>query len=386
MLSISHFPVNFLKTVQSRPLKLALVVVRSTQSPQLNAASPASFWHTLLLSFPSSRMTLTFLSPVPLPFSSRSKPTAPRSHISPTALSLQLHDKPIQTVIATTALTLLLSTTPILSQTLDNLPVISPSHPPSSLTSAEKSQLKQYSREHTRAAGKVAQKFSLARRQEASGQTDAAQQSYDEIIAADSSFAPAYSNRGNLLAAKKFYDQAISDYDRSLQLAPLDSDSWVVYVNRGCTKLARGDDPRNALADINLADELNSRNAVVLANRAGVWEMMAKWDSAIRDYQTALNSNDVQPFWNRYALVLFQRGKGDEALAILKRVAARFDAADVHAAMALIYYDRGDIASAETQWTMVDRPRLFESREFLEGTRKWPPRALDAMDNFRMLK
>lgn len=331
-------------------------------------------------------MTLTFLLAVPLPFSLRSRSTTPLSYTPPTALSSQLSSRLIQAAIATTALTLLLSTTPTLSQSLDNLPTLSPSHPPSSLTSVEKSQLKQFSRKHTRAAGKVAQKFSLARRQEASGQTDAAQQTYDEIIAADPSFAPAYSNRGNLLAAKKLYDQAIRDYDRSLQLAPLDGDSWVVYVNRGCTKLARGDDPRHALADINLADELNARNAIVLANRAGVWEMMGKWDNAIRDYQTALNSNDVQPFWNRYALVLLQRGKGDEALAILKRVAARFDAADVHAAMAIVYYDRGDIANAETQWSMVDRPRLFESREFLEGTRKWPPRALDTMDNFRMLK
>lgn len=370
-------------------------------------------------------MTLAFLPPSFFSLLTRSKSALPLSRVPPTALSSQSLDS-VQTAIAATALTILLSTSPVLpqtlnnfpavppshlpssltcveesqleqistllstdsvpSQTIDSLPIITPSHPPSSLSSTEKSQLKQVSRKHTRAAGKIAQKFSLARRQESSGQTDAALQNYDEIIAADPSFAPAYSNRGNLLAAKKFYDQAIRDYNRSLQLAPLDSDSWVVYVNRGCTKLARGDEPHDALADMNLADELNSRNAIVLANRAGVWEMMGKWDNAIRDYQTALNSNDVQPFWNRYALVLFQRGKGDEALAILKRVAARFNAPDVHAAMAIVYYDRGDIASAETQWTMVDRPRLFESRDFLEETRKWPPRALNVMDNFRTLK
>lgn len=159
-----------------------------------------------------------------------------------------------------------------------------------------------------------------------------------------------------------------------------------MYVNRGCTKLARGDDPRQALADLNVADDLRTRNEIVLANRAGVWEVMGKWDNAIRDYQAALRSNDVRPFWCRYALVLFQRGKGDEALAILKRVAARFDAPDVHAALAVLYFEKGDVGLAEGEWSKVERPRSFESRRFLEEDRKWPPRAVQVMDRFRRLK
>lgn len=256
----------------------------------------------------------------------------------------------------------------------------------SSLSGEERKALREESRRHTRAAGKVAQNFALARRQALAGDIPEALSTYDTITKSDPDFAPAYSNRGNIFAAQKKFDQAITEYDRSLELAPLDNDSWVVFVNRGVTKLARGDDPYIALADLNIANELRAGNDIILSNRAGVWEVMGKWDNAIRDYQAALQSNDVQPFWERYGLVLFQRNKSNEALSILKRVATRFDVSDVHAAMAVIYFDKGDIAEAETQWSLVDRPRLFESKKFLVSERKWPPRAVEAMENFRNVK
>lgn len=261
-----------------------------------------------------------------------------------------------------------------------------PGFSPSQLSAQEKKQLKDQSKRNTRAAGRVSQQFSLARKQEAAGELSAALATYNEIVKADPDFAPAYSNRGNIYATRRNFAAALSDYDRSLALAPLAGDSWVVYVNRGCTKLAEGDDPYDALADMNIAYELRGDNEVVLSNRAGVYEVLGKYDNAIRDYQRALKSSDVQPFWNRYGLILFQRNKPTEAIAILKRVAARFDVSDVHAAMAVIYFDRGETAKAETEWSQVDRPRLFESKAFLEGERKWPPRAIEAMENFRHLK
>lgn len=257
---------------------------------------------------------------------------------------------------------------------------------PSSLTKEDRKALREESRRHTRGAGKVAQSFALARRQASAGDLEEALSTYDSITKADPDFAPAYSNRGNIYAAQKKFDAAIKEYDRSIELAPLDNDSWVVFVNRGVTKVARGDNPYSALSDLNIANELRTGSDIVLSNRAGVWESMGKWDNAIRDYQAALQSNDVQPFWERYGLVLFQRNKSYEALSILKRVATKFDVSDVHAAMAIIYFDRGEIAEAETQWSLVDRPKLFESKKFLVGERKWPPRAVEAMENFRKVK
>lgn len=149
--------------------------------------------------------------------------------------------------------------------------------------------------------------------------------------------------------------------------------------------MAMGEDAAKALEDMNVAYELRGDDEMVLSNRAGVYEAMGKWDNAIRDYQRALKSNDVRPFWERYGLVLFQRNKGYEAVSILKRVAARYDVSDVHAALAVIYFERGELGLAEAEWSAVDRPRSFESRAFLEEVRKWPPRAVEGMDKFRRL-
>lgn len=239
---------------------------------------------------------------------------------------------------------------------------------------------------NTHAAGKISQKFSSARKAAEAGYLDEALTLYDDIIEQSPDFAPAYSNRANIYVSRKRLDDAIRDYSRAIDLAPLDSNAWVIFVNRGCTRLSRGDNPYDALADMNVARQLKGDDEVVLPNRAAVYEVLEKWDSAIRDYQTALKSNEVRPFWVRYGLMLFQRNKPSEAVSILRRVEARYDAADVHAALAAILFEREDVAAAETEWSLVDRPRLYESQQFLKKERQWPPRALEAMDKFRHVK
>lgn len=246
--------------------------------------------------------------------------------------------------------------------------------------------LREISKRNTRTSGEAAQLFSKARREASAGALESALRMYGELVRMAPEFAPAFSNRANLYVALGRFEEAMGDYDRALQLAPLDKDAWVVYVNRGCTRIARGEDPYAALDDMNRAKELRGEDGVVLSNRAAVYETLGKYDAAIRDYQAALTSNDVQPFWNRYGLALFQRGKSYEALSILRRVAARFNVADVHASMAIVHFDRGEVADAETEWSKVDRPKLYETRSFLEKDRHWPPKAVEAMERFRKLK
>ena len=52
------------------------------------------------------------------------------------------------------------------------------------------------------------------------------------------------------------YADAIADYGRALEKAPLAKDAWVSYLNRGSTLLAM-DRPDLALADLNRAVELS---------------------------------------------------------------------------------------------------------------------------------
>jgi tetratricopeptide (TPR) repeat protein len=251
-------------------------------------------------------------------------------------------------------------------------------------TAADDTQLRDQSRRNSRIAGKAAQLFASARRAAAAGDIAGALSEYDQLVVDAPSFAPARSNRGNILVSQHRYADAVADYSKSLELSPLGADSWVVFLNRGSTYLALGD-VQHALDDVNAALAIgNGDTGVIYANRAACYESLGKWDIALRDYQRAVekNANDVQPWWIRYALVLFERDRSQESLAILRRVGARFEAADVHAAMAALHFSRGEIGEAETQWSLVDRPKLFLNKEFLERERKWPPKVVEALEEF----
>lgn len=249
-------------------------------------------------------------------------------------------------------------------------------------------ELREKTQRNTRLSGRLSQQFSTARRLAENGDIDGALDAYNSLIKDAPNFAPAYSNRANLLVAKNRAKDALADYDRALELAPADGDVWVVLVNRGVTRLSLDGSTANAeaaLADLNAAFNRKGGDPLILQNRAAAYEALGKWESAIRDYQGALKNNDVKPFWLRYALVLFQKGKSAESIAVLKRVSNSFNVDDVKAALAVVYFENGNLATAETLWSDMERPRLFESRQFLL-TRKWPPRAVDGMDHFRTLK
>jgi tetratricopeptide (TPR) repeat protein len=256
--------------------------------------------------------------------------------------------------------------------------------PPPAAAAADDAARREQSRRNSRASGKAAQLFATARREAAAGDLPAALESYTSLVRLAPTFAPARSNRANLLIAQHRYAEAVADYSAALDLAPLAGDAWVVYLNRGSTYLALGEVQR-ALDDMNAANAAgNGDTGAILSNRAACFEALGKWDIALRDYQRAVeqNANDVQPWWIRYALVLFQRDRSQEGLAILRRVANRYEVSDVHAAMAAMHFSRGEVAEAETQWSLVDRPKLFLTRSFLESERKWPPKAVQALEEF----
>lgn len=249
-------------------------------------------------------------------------------------------------------------------------------------------ELREKTQRNTRLSGRLAQQFSSARRLAQNGDIDGALDAYNNLIRDAPNFAPGYSNRANLLVGKNRAKEALADYDRALELAPADGDVWVVLVNRGVTRLSLDGSTATAqaaLADLNAAFNRKGGDPLVLQNRAVAYEALGKWESAIRDYQGALKGNDVKPFWLRYALVLFQKGKSAESIAVLKRVSNSFNVDDIKAALAVVYFENGNLATAETLWSDMERPRLFESRRFLLS-RKWPPRAVEGMDHFRSLR
>ncbi|CAM9930716.1 unnamed protein product, partial [Hapterophycus canaliculatus] len=165
-------------------------------------------------------------------------------------------------------------------------------------------------------------------------------------------YAPGYvygwSNRANVLIAEGDLVGAVKDYDRALELAEGISmpDKWVIHLNRGTTLMALGEDDR-ALSDLNQAAKLNnSKDLLTLANRAQAFERRGDWAKALADYEGAINvqPGNVQPWWIRYSLVLFQEGRDFDSLVFLKRVQAKFEGVgEVQAAITAIEFGRGDM-------------------------------------------
>jgi len=246
---------------------------------------------------------------------------------------------------------------------------------------------KEMSKRNSRVTGDAANLFNLAKKMAEIGNYNEALNRYNELIESTPNFAGGYSNRANLKVAKKEYESALTDYGRAIELAPLASDTWVVYLNRGCVyeELNRQDE---ALQDFNRALELKSDEPLILANRAAVYSSRSKWEMALNDFRRAVEKkpNDVQPYWLNYCLTLYQRGNTTEALSILRRVAAKFPNEPlVRASLAVILFDKGEIADAETNWSLIDRPRPLLSKKFLQE-HHWPPKAIDAMMRFKELK
>lgn len=101
------------------------------------------------------------------------------------------------------------------------------------------------------------------------GKLDRAVEDYNRAIEVHSNFPEAYLNRGNLLFMTERYSEAITDYDKAIQLNL--RQMHILYLNRGMA-----------------------------------YELMGSFDSAEKDYLSAL---EIAPEWNMAAEKLEQVNK-----------------------------------------------------------------------------
>ncbi|KAK1869113.1 hypothetical protein I4F81_011595 [Pyropia yezoensis] len=186
------------------------------------------------------------------------------------------------------------------------------------------------------------------------------------------------------------------DYTTALSLAPLADDAWVVLLNRASLRTATGDGAA-ALADLDAAVAARASvggpaaakgEGILWANRALALMALGRYDAALADFSRAVEArpNEVAPWWLAYGQVLFECSRPGDGVGILRRVEGRFQGEDdPHALLAAVQFARGQVADAETEWSLVSRPRQWESRAYLTE-RGWTPRCMDAMDRFRTLK
>lgn len=210
------------------------------------------------------------------------------------------------------------------------------------------------------------------------------------------SFAGGYANRANVRVAMKDYAGAADDYGMALRLAPVGEDVWVNWLNRGSTLVALGQ-PGQALPDLQRAVELSKAAQAAGANQAEKLTLLARgsalhglgrWEAAAADYGAVVNKEpgDVQPYWLRYGLELFELGRTQEALGIVRRVAAKFSVEPecqlaLYTATAAAGGERG-AAEALRLWNVTPKDVREAASAFDYAKRQWPPSATVAAKAF----
>lgn len=210
------------------------------------------------------------------------------------------------------------------------------------------------------------------------------------------SFAGGYANRANVRVAMKDYAGAADDYAMALRLAPVSEDAWVNWLNRGSTLVALGQ-PAQALPDMQRAVELskaaqaagaNQAEKLTLLGRGSALHALGRWEAAAADYGAVVNKEpgDVQPYWLRYGLELFELGRTQEALGIVRRVAAKFSVEPecqlaLYTATSAAGGERG-AAEALRLWSVTPKDVREAASTFDYAKRQWPPSATDAAKAF----
>ncbi|CAM9528284.1 unnamed protein product [Discosporangium mesarthrocarpum] len=229
--------------------------------------------------------------------------------------------------------------------------------------------------------GELLGQFKKAQAAGSLAQFDKAMKLYSQVVKYAPGYVYGWSNRGNVMVAEGDLNGAISDYSKALELAGSLNvpDMWMIYLNRGTTYLAMGE-TGSALADLDQAATLNTRKDLyTLASRAQVYERMQEWGKALQDYEGAVGQRpgDVQPWWLRFALVMYQENLDFDSLTFLRRVQSKFgDVAEVKAALTAVQFGRGETHEAEALWASIAEgdQKIFLDEVYLKNKLKWPPR------------
>jgi tetratricopeptide (TPR) repeat protein len=129
--------------------------------------------------------------------------------------------------------------------------------------------------------------FASAVQKDNKGDNRGALADYNQAIALDPKFAPAYNNRGNLKADKLNDVQgAFADYNQAIALNPKFADA---YNNRGNLKADKLNDVQGALADFNQAIALDPKNVYAYTGRGTLKaEKLNDLQGALTDYNQVI--------------------------------------------------------------------------------------------------
>lgn len=194
-----------------------------------------------------------------------------------------------------------------------------------------------------------------------------------------------WSNRGNARMSQNKLQAALEDYNQSVALAP---DLPDPYLNRGVV-FERLEDWDAAIADYNQALSLNAQDPVAYNNRGNAEAGARQWQAAIADYQHAV---DLEPAYAaaraNYTLALWQTGDLPAAIRQMRNLIRKYPQfADMRAALTAALWQTGQRGEAESHWfAAVGLDRRYKDLAWVQQIRRWPPVAVEALDNFLAIR
>jgi tetratricopeptide (TPR) repeat protein len=202
------------------------------------------------------------------------------------------------------------------------------------------------------------------------GDLDQAISDYNKAIEINPNLADAYSNRGAVYQDKGNLDQALSDCNKAIKINPNYAEA---YNNRGNIYQSKGNLDQ-ALSDCNKAIKINPNCAEAYNNLGNAYASKGNLDQAISDYNKAIeiNPNDADAYYNRG--IVYQN-KNDSNQAILnynKAIEINPNYAKAYNNRAIAYFKKKEY---DKSWKDIYRAQMLGYKvrpEFIEQLKKPP--------------
>ena len=190
-----------------------------------------------------------------------------------------------------------------------------------------------------------------------------------------------WSNRGNVRIGQYKLTEAISDYDRSIEIAPEYPDA---YLNRGIAYEGKRLWEK-AIADYDRVLDITPQDPVALNNRGNAKAGQENWEGALTDYQQAAEIAPKFPMARGNAsLIMYQMGDRTEAIRNMRNLVRKYPMySDMRAALAAALWAEGQQGEAESNWVAaIGLDNRYQDLDWLENIRRWPPKMIQALEKF----
>jgi tetratricopeptide (TPR) repeat protein len=222
--------------------------------------------------------------------------------------------------------------------------------------------------------------------------------------------------RAQVLVDMKLFEEAIADYDEAERMyRAMYDDATTTYKSLGMLSnralayegLSRWD---AAIADYSEALKYSSMMGAtppyVLNSRGNCYNSIGEYEKALDDYsraagifQQSRNLSGAIYAQSNAALMLAELGRIDEAIEDMEKVKRRAaGSVDMRAALAALYWSRGEEQRAEDNWNwsctainsgqmveggpVLDGCELYRDYDWLGRIRRWPPSMVQKFKRF----